>query len=87
MNSLKNKTAIITGSVRGLGKAIAERYAALGANIVINYSRDHASAEEVVKNIKAMKANVIAVKADVTQAEDVSIFLKKQKKLSEKLIS
>ena len=44
MNALKNKTAIITGSARGLGKAIAERYAALGANIVINYSRDHASA-------------------------------------------
>ena len=39
MNSLKNKTAIVTGSVRGLGKAIAERYAALGANIIINYSK------------------------------------------------
>ncbi len=36
MNSLKNKVAIITGSGRGLGKAIAERYAALGADIVLN---------------------------------------------------
>ncbi len=53
MNSLKNKVAMITGSARGLGKAIAERYAALGADIVINYSRDKASAEEVVSNIKA----------------------------------
>jgi 3-oxoacyl-[acyl-carrier protein] reductase len=79
MNSLKNKTAIITGSARGLGKAIAERYAALGANIVINYSRDHASAEEVVKNIKAMKANVIAVKADVTKAEDVKYLFEETK--------
>ncbi len=42
MNSLKNKVAIITGSGRGLGKAIAERYAALGADIVRNYSRDKA---------------------------------------------
>ena len=55
MNSLKNKVALITGSARGLGKAIAERYAALGANIVINYSRDKASAEEVVNNIAAMQ--------------------------------
>ncbi len=51
---LKNKVALITGSARGLGKAIAERYAALGADIVINYSRDKASAEEVVNNIKAL---------------------------------
>jgi len=55
MNTLQNKTALITGSARGLGKAIAERYAALGANIVINYSRDKTSADEVVSNITAME--------------------------------
>ena len=61
MNSLKNKVAIVTGSVRGLGKAIAERYAALGADIVINYSKDKASADEVLSNIKAMGVRAIAV--------------------------
>lgn len=71
MNSLKNKTALITGSVRGLGKAIAERYAALGANIVLNYSRDKVAAEEVEKNIRAMGANVIAVQADVSKVNDI----------------
>jgi 3-oxoacyl-[acyl-carrier protein] reductase len=71
MNTLHNKTALITGSARGLGKAIAERYAALGANIVVNYSRDKASAEEVVSNITAMGAKVIAVQADVTKVKDV----------------
>lgn len=54
-----------------MGKAIAERYAALGANIVVNYSRDKASAEEVVRNITAMGAKVIAVQADVTKVKDV----------------
>ena len=71
MNSLKNKVALITGSVRGLGKAIAERYAALGASIVLNYSKDAAAAEEMEKNIKAMDARVIAVQADVSKVADI----------------
>ncbi|SHM55843.1 3-oxoacyl-[acyl-carrier protein] reductase [Chitinophaga jiangningensis] len=71
MNTLYNKTALITGSARGLGKAIAERYAALGANIVINYSKDKSSAEQVVSNIRAMGANVIAVQADVSKVAEI----------------
>ena len=54
MNSLKNKVALIKGSARGLGKTIAERYAAMGADIVVNYSRDKASAAETVSNTKEM---------------------------------
>jgi 3-oxoacyl-[acyl-carrier protein] reductase len=71
MNTLKNKVALITGSARGLGKAIAERYAALGADIVINYSRDKIAAEEVVSNITAMGSKVIAVQADVSKVADL----------------
>jgi 3-oxoacyl-[acyl-carrier protein] reductase len=71
MNTLNNKVALITGSARGLGKAIAERYAAMGADIVINYSRDKASAEEVVSNITAMGVKVIAVRADVSKVADL----------------
>ena len=71
MYTLQNKTAIITGSARGLGKAIAERYAALGANIVINYSKDKTSANEVVSNITAMGVKVIAVQADVSKVVDI----------------
>jgi 3-oxoacyl-[acyl-carrier protein] reductase len=71
MNSLKDKVALITGSARGLGKAIAERYAALGADIVINYSRDKNAADEVVNSIKAMGVQVIAVQADVSKVADL----------------
>ncbi len=80
MNSLKNKVAIITGSGRGLGKAIAERYAALGANIVVNYSRDKASADEVESNIKAMGAKVISVQADVSKVADIKYLFEEAKK-------
>jgi len=71
MNRLDNKVALITGSGRGLGKAIAERYAALGANIVLNYSRDKAAADEVESTIIAMGAKVISVQADVGKVEDI----------------
>jgi 3-oxoacyl-[acyl-carrier protein] reductase len=80
MNSLKNKVAIITGSGRGLGKGIAERYASLGANIVLNYSRDKASADEVESNIKAMGVNVISVQADVSKVADIEHLFGEAKK-------
>jgi len=71
MNSLKDKTALITGSARGLGKAIAERFAALGANIVLNYSRDSIAADETLNTIKAMGAKAIAVQGDVSKVGDI----------------
>lgn len=80
MNSLKNKVALITGSVRGLGKAIAERYAALGADIVINYSKDKASAHEVLSNITAMGVRAIAVQADVSKVADLEKLFAEAKK-------
>ncbi|WP_375419553.1 SDR family oxidoreductase [uncultured Hymenobacter sp.] len=71
MNSLTNKVAVVTGSARGLGQAIAERYAALGADLVVNYSKDQASIDKVVSNIKAMGRRVIAVQADMSRVADI----------------
>lgn len=71
MNSLQNKVALITGSARGLGRAIAERYAALGASIVLNYSRDKESADQVLHTITAMGVRAIAVQADVSNVADI----------------
>ena len=80
MTNLRNKVALITGSARGLGKAIAERYASLGANIVVNYSKDKSSADEVVSNIKAMGVKVIAVQADVSKVADIVRLFSEAKK-------
>lgn len=80
MKNLKNKVALITGSARGLGKAIAERYAALGADIVINYSRDKASADEVLSNVLAMGVKAIAIKADVSKVADLEYLFSEAKK-------
>lgn len=67
---LKGKTAIITGSGRGIGRAIALAMAAQGANIVVN-DVNMESAGEVVAEIEAMGRQAIAVKADVTSEEQI----------------
>jgi NAD(P)-dependent dehydrogenase (short-subunit alcohol dehydrogenase family) len=69
VTSLNNKTALVTGSARGIGRAIAERYAALGANVVINYSTGEAQARGVVVAIETDGAGVFTagVPDDVAQ--------------------
>lgn len=52
MTNLSNKVALITGSARGIGKAIAERYASLGADIIINYTHDENAAKNTIKKLK-----------------------------------
>jgi 3-oxoacyl-[acyl-carrier protein] reductase len=71
MTSLNNETALVTGSARGIGRAIAERYAALGANVVINYSTGEAQARETVAAIEQAGGTVLAVQANVARAADV----------------
>ena len=80
MTSLKNKVALITGSTSGLGKAIAERYATLGADIVINYPKDRASADVVLSNIKAAGANAIAIQADISRVPELTRMFEEAKK-------
>jgi 3-oxoacyl-[acyl-carrier protein] reductase len=69
---LRNKVALITGSARGIGRAIAERFASLGANIVVNYSHDKSSADDVLQHVKQFGTRSIGVQADVSKAEDVA---------------
>jgi NAD(P)-dependent dehydrogenase (short-subunit alcohol dehydrogenase family) len=65
------KVALVTGSARGLGRAIAERYASLGANVVINYSSSQAAAIEAVKEIEGLGGQAIAVRANVSRVADL----------------
>ncbi len=69
--SLVGKTALITGGGTGIGAAIAKGMAAEGANIVVNYSRSEQEAKDTVAEITAAQGRAIAVRCDVSQADDV----------------
>ena len=66
MDTLKEKTALVTGAGRGIGQAIAFRLAKEGANIVVN-DLDAAPAEETVAAIKKAGGNAIAFSGSVTE--------------------
>ena len=62
---LDNKTAIITGGSRGIGKEVALHLASLGADIAISYNSNSDAANKVIEEIRSMGRKAIAMKADV----------------------
>lgn len=67
---LKDKIALVTGSSRGVGRAVASRFAKEGARVIINFTSNEKAAQEAVKEIEAMGSKAVAVKADVAQKSD-----------------
>ena len=66
---LENKLALVTGSSRGIGAAIAIRLAAEGASVIVNYAASPARAEKVVKEIRDAGGKAEAVGADLSTIE------------------
>lgn len=69
--SLENKTAIVTGGSRGIGRAICIALAREGANVVTCYAHGADGANETVKLCEEMGVKASAVQADVSKNEDV----------------
>ncbi|MEU0093463.1 SDR family oxidoreductase [Kribbella sp. NPDC006257] len=69
--AIKGKTALVTGSSKGLGRAILLRLAAEGANVVVNYSRDESAANEVQATAEALGVKAISVAADVSTVDGI----------------
>jgi len=73
---LKNKTALVTGGSRGIGRAIAERLAKEGAIVVLTYNTNKASAEDAVRTIESLGGNAFALQADLVNADSIPALFK-----------
>jgi len=66
MGSLDGAVVVITGSSRGIGRAIAEELGQSGAKVIVNYHQSREAAEDVVARLKQSGSESVAIKADVS---------------------
>ncbi|MFD8249918.1 SDR family oxidoreductase [Nocardia sp. NPDC059691] len=70
MGALTGKTALVTGSSRGIGRAIAERLARDGARVAVHYNRDEQAAKATVAAIEASGGAAFAIRAELGVSGD-----------------
>jgi 3-oxoacyl-[acyl-carrier protein] reductase len=71
MGELSGKVAIVTGASKGIGAAIARRFADAGAAVAVNYASDKAGADRVVDEIVKKGGKAVAIQANVAKSADV----------------
>jgi enoyl-[acyl-carrier protein] reductase III len=71
-HSFQEKIALVTGSGRGIGKAIALHFAKNGADVVINFFRNRAPAEETVRAVEALGRRALLVRANVGELDELN---------------
>jgi 3-oxoacyl-[acyl-carrier protein] reductase len=69
--NLKEKTALVTGGSRGIGRAVAIELAKLGANVAINFSSNNKAAAEVALEVIALGRKAVTYQADVANSAEV----------------
>ena len=73
---LKGKTALVTGSSRGIGRAIALELANCGVNVAVNYAGNEEKARQVVEEIEQTGVKAIPIQADIADEVDVKAMVK-----------
>ena len=68
----QDKVVLITGSSRGIGRSLAERFAREGAKVIINYNSNKEMAEEVVRHIQDEGGEAVAIGANLSRVTEVN---------------
>ncbi len=80
---------MITGSSRGIGKAIARRFAENDADVTVNYSREggksEVAARALVEEFKSLGVNAVSIKADISKKDEVKYLVEETVKHSGRL--
>ena len=75
MGKFTGQTVLVTGSGRGIGRAIAVKFGQEGANVVVNDLRDDDNAKETINQVLATGAKAIFLQADISRVENVQTLL------------
>ena len=75
MINLDGKVALVTGASRGIGRACAEMLAASGAAVVVNFLNSPEAAKDVVNGIQNRGGRAIAIRADVSERDDIQAMM------------
>ena len=76
MATLRDKTALVTGASRGIGRATAAALAEAGAHVLVHYGRSSEDAESLVDSIRAKGGRAEAIRADLATADGVTSLAK-----------
>jgi len=82
MAELRNKTALVTGASRGIGRATASALAEAGAHVLVHYGRSVQEAESLVTSIEAKGGRADAISADLGTPNGAAILAKQVRSIA-----